>query len=192
MHNFLGLKEDFEWRCLIKMIQYLEVGKIVNTHGVRGEVKAIPLTDDPRRFDKLKQIYISDVISENMKKYDIESVKYHKSFVILKMKEVSDIDSAQKLKEQFIIIDRKDAVKLPKDTFFMCDLIDLEVFDEKGDKIGTVKEILKTGSNDVYVIEDENKNEILIPALKSVVMEISLENKKITVSLPQGLIDDEI
>lgn len=174
------------------MINYFEVGKIINTHGVKGEVKIMPLTDDPSRFEKLKQVYISPDISDNMRKYDIQWVKYHKTFVIMKIEGIDDMDSAQRLKEQYLIIDRKDAVKLPQDTYFISDLIGFAVYDESGKMLGSLKEILQTGSNDVYVVRDENKREILIPALKSVVNEISLDNNRITVTLPQGLIDDEV
>lgn len=174
------------------MLQYFEIGKIVNTHGVRGEVKIIPLTDDPKRYNKLKSAYISSEISENMQKYTFEGVKYHKKFVILKIKDINDANEAEKLKGKFIIIDRKDAVKLPKDSFFICDLINCEVYDENDNKLGKLIDVIKTGSNDVYVVRDENKKEILIPALKSVVKEVSVEDKKIIVMLPQGLIDDEV
>lgn len=174
------------------MVNYFEVGKIINTHGVKGEVKIMPLTDDPNRFKKLKQVYIAPGISDNMKKFDIQGVKFHKTFVIMKIKGIDDMDSAETFKEQFLIIDRKDAVKLPEDTYFISDIIGFEVYDETGKSLGTLKEVLQTGSNDVYVVRDENKREILIPALKSVVNEVSLDNNRITVTLPQGLIDDEV
>ncbi|MFZ5988451.1 MAG: ribosome maturation factor RimM [Bacillota bacterium] len=174
------------------MLEYMEVGKIINTHGVRGELKIMPLTDDPGRFEKLKSVYISPKISEEMRKYNIQSVKYQKNFVILKLLEIDDMDTAQGLKEQFVIIDRKDAVKLPKDAYFICDLLGMDVFDESGKQLGVLKDILQTGSNDVYVVRDENKKEILIPALKTVVKDISIDDRKITVNLPQGLIDDEV
>ncbi len=174
------------------MIQYLEVGKIVNTHGVKGEVKVIPLTDDANRFNRLKSAFIASEVSDNMQKYSFESVKYHKNFVILKVKDVNDPNEAQKLKDKFIIINREDAVKLPVDSYFVCDLINSEVYDEKNRRLGVLVDVLQTGSNDVYVVRDENKKELLIPALKSVVKEVSIENKKIIVELPQGLVDDEI
>lgn len=174
------------------MIQYLEVGKIINTHGIAGELKIMPLTDDPKRFDKLKWIYISPKISDEMKKYDVVRVRYHKNFVIMKVKDIDDLNTAEKYKEQFLIVDRKDAVKLPKDTFFICDLIGMEVFDEEGKSLGFLKEVLQTGSNDVYVVKGDNSREILIPALKSVVKKVCFEENKMEVILPQGLIDDEI
>lgn len=174
------------------MIQYLQVGKIVNTHGIKGEVKAIPLTDNPRRFNKLKWAYVSKEISNEMPKFDIVSVKHHKNFVILKFSGIDDMNAAEKLKEHFVIIDRKDAVKLPKDTFFICDLIGMNVFDTEEKKLGALTDVLSTGSNDVYVVKSDNNKEILIPALKSVVKKVCFEDNKMVVDLPQGLIDDEV
>ncbi|WP_010243547.1 ribosome maturation factor RimM [Acetivibrio cellulolyticus] len=174
------------------MLQYFEIGKVVNTHGVKGEIKVVPLTDDPNRFNKLKSAFIASEISENMQKYNFEGIKFHKNFVLLKLKGIDDPNEAEKLKDKFIIIDREDAVKLPEGSFFVCDLINCEVYDEKENKLGVLIDILQTGSNDVYVVRDENKKEILVPALKSVVKEVSIEDKKIIVELPQGLIDDEV
>ncbi len=174
------------------MIEYLEVGKIVNIHGVKGEIKVVPLTDDPKRFNKLKSAFIAGEISENMQKYSFESVKYHKNFVILKLKDIDYADEAVKFKDKFIIISREDAVKLPEDSYFVCDLIKSEVFDEKNSRLGILVDVLQTGSNDVYVVRDENKKELLIPALKSVVKEVSVKDRKIMVELPQGLVDDEV
>lgn len=174
------------------MVQYLEVGKIVNTHGVKGELKVVPLTDDPKRFNDLKSAFISSEISENMPKYSFEGVKFLKNFVVLKIKDIDELSEAEKLREKFIIVNRDDAVKLPKGSFFVCDLINCEVYDEKGDKLGCLIDILQTGSNDVYVVRDENKKEILVPALKSVVKEVFIEDRKIIVELPKGLIDNEV
>ncbi|WP_459076776.1 ribosome maturation factor RimM [Herbivorax alkaliphila] len=170
----------------------MEIGKIINTRGIRGELKIIPLTDNPKRFDKLQWVYISSNISENMEKYYIEHVKYHKNFVYLKFKEIDNLNDAEKFKDLYIIIDRKDSVNLPEGSYFMCDLIGMNVIDQSEKVLGKLKDVLKTGSNDVYIVKDEDENEILIPALKSVVKNISIEKNKIVVSLPQGLIEDEI
>lgn len=172
------------------MVEYFEIGQIANTHGIKGELKIVPLTDDPERYGKLKWVYVDN--RGILNKYNIESVRYFKNFVILKFREIIDMTSAEKLKGLMIKIDRKDAVKLPNDTYFICDLIGCEVAEENGNIVGVIKNILKTGSNDVYVVEGENIKEILIPALKSVVKDISIENKRIIVSLPKGLVDDEI
>ncbi|MCX7921832.1 MAG: ribosome maturation factor RimM [Clostridia bacterium] len=172
------------------MQEYLEIGKIVNTHGVKGEVKILPLTDDVERFNKLKWVFIEK--ENNLEKYSIENVKFLKGFVLIKFKEVSDMNAAEALKGLLMKVDRRNAVKLPKDAYFICDLIDCDVFDTAGKVLGKMKSVLKTGSNDVYVVSNEESKDILIPALKSVVKEISIEDRKIVVSLPEGLVDDEI
>jgi 16S rRNA processing protein RimM len=172
------------------MIEYFDVGVIANTHGIKGEVKIVPLTDNPERFSQLKSVFVDN--KGDLKKYNIEYVKYFKNLVILKFKEITDMTEAEKIKGLTLKIDRKDAVKLPKDSFFICDLIGCQVREENGIDLGTVKNVLQTGSNDVYVVEDKNGKEILIPALKNVVKEVSVESKKMLVSLPKGLIDDEV
>lgn len=172
------------------MQKFLQVGKIVNTHGVKGEVKVIPLTDDPQRFGKLKWVYSGDDRSKQV--LDIESVKYFKNTVIVKFKGISDLDSAEKLRDTYMYVDRENAVKLPEDAYFICDLIDMEVTDERAGVLGKIKDVIKTGSNDVYIVKSENYGEILVPALKSVVKSVSLEDKRMIVSLPEGLMEDEV
>lgn len=170
------------------MHEYLEIGKIVNTHGIRGEMKVIPLTDDPHRYDDLKWVFVGD--DKTQKKYDVESVKYFKDTVIVKLKGVNDMDGAEKLKNLFFLVDRENAVKLPPDSYFVCDLVGSGVYEESGNFLGTLKDIIQTGSNDVYVVwneEAEKNKEILIPALKSVVKDISIKDHKIIVNLPEGL-----
>ena len=170
------------------MTQHLDIGKIANTHGIKGELKIIPLTDDPSRFEDIDWLYIE--INNSLQKYNIESVKYLKSLIVLKFKEINDMSEAEKLKGCFLKIDRKYAIKLPEDTYFICDLIGCTVIDENDFELGILKDIIKTGSNDVYIIKTKGKKDLLIPVLKSVVKEISIENKKIIVKLPEGLLDD--
>jgi len=172
------------------MQEYLEIGKIVNTHGIKGEVKVIPLTDDPQRFSDMKWVFIDSGLKKD--KYNIEEVKYFKGNVLLKFKEVKDMDTAEKLKNKYLLVDRQNALKLPEHSFFICDLIDCKVFDMEEKQLGILKNVIKTGSNDVYVVYDENNKELLIPALKSVVKEISVEDKIIKVLLPKGLVDNDI
>ena len=167
------------------MLEYLSIGQIINTHGLRGAVKVYPLTDDISRFEKLKEVYVEE--NDGIVKYKVESVKFLSSTVSVKLKGVDSEEAANKLRGSYIKVDRKSAVKLPKDTYFICDLIDLEVYDEKGLLLGTVKDVLQTGSNDVYVIQSSWKD-ILIPALKDIVKKIDLVNKKILVEMPEGLI----
>ena len=170
--------------------QYLDIGKIVNTHGVKGELKVVPLTDDPERYLKLKWVYVDK--KSGLEKYMVESVKFFKSFVILKLKEIEDMTQAEALRELFIKIDRKDAVKLPKNAFFISDILGCLVFDIEGKELGKLVDVLQTGSNDVYVVKRESAPDLLVPALKSVVREVDVENRRIVVELPEGLVEDEV
>ncbi len=169
------------------MVEYLIVGQLINTHGVKGEMKATALTDDPQRFKKLKWVYIDK--NGTLEKYDITGIKFFKQFVILKFKNIDSIEAAEKLKGFYMKIDRANAVKLPKDSFFITDILGMSVYDENNKLLGKLSDVIQTGSNDVYIVKNDEGKEILIPALKSVVKEISLEEGKISVVLPKGLLD---
>lgn len=172
------------------MIEYLEVGKIVNTHGVRGEIKVMPLTDNPERFKDLNWVYIE--VNSQLKKFNIKGVKFFKSMILLKLEGIDDVDSASSLRNSYLKVDREHAVKLPDNSYFICDIIDCEVYEDNGNMLGLLKDVINTGSNDVYVVKKDGTKDILIPALKSVVKSISLDERKITVTLPEGLIDNEV
>ncbi|MFR0823077.1 MAG: ribosome maturation factor RimM [Clostridia bacterium] len=171
------------------MQNYFEVGQIVNTFGVKGIVKVKPFTDDIKRFEELKTVYICQ--KENKQKVEIEKVSYHKDMVLLKLKGIEDMNAAEKLKGLYLEIDRKDAKKLPKDTYFIADLLGLEVYSDEGEKLGLVEDIFPTGSNDVYVIKNELGKQILLPSIPEVLKDINLEQGKIIVHLLKGLRDDE-
>ena len=168
------------------MLEYLEIGQIVNTSGLKGVVKVNPFTDDITRFEKLKTVLLDK--NGTLVEYEIEQVRYHKNMVMLKLKGIDDINQAEMLRNLYIKINRKYAVKLPKDSYFIVDLLGLEVYTVEGELLGTVNDIFPTGSNDVYVVKDEFGKQILIPALKTVIKDIDLESKKIIVELPEGLI----
>lgn len=175
------------------MKKYLQVGKIINTHGLKGELKVIPLTDDASRFNDLTSVYIvasdtieSDVVIGSIK-MEITNVKYQKEKVIIKFKGIDLIEEAEKLKQAFLVIPREAAVKLPEDHYFICDLIGCEVSDEGLGYLGNITEVFQTGSNDVYVVKNSLGKEILIPVIKSVVTMIDIDNKKVSVCLPEGL-----
>ena len=119
------------------MLEYLSVGQIVNIHGFKGEVKVYPLTNDMERFSKLKQVYVET--QDGLKSYDIQSIKYLKNTVVLKLKGIDTEDAANKLRNCYVKVDRQKAVKLPKDNFFICDLIDCEVYDLNGALLGTIR-----------------------------------------------------
>ncbi len=167
------------------MLEYLSIGQIVNVHGFKGDVKVYPLTNDMSRFKNLKAVYVEE--NNQLVKYEIEDLKFLSTTVAMKLKGVDTEEAANRLRNFYIKVDRKSAVKLPKDSYFICDLIDLEVYDEKDLLLGTIRDVIQTGSNDVYVVHKGGKD-ILIPALKQVVKEIDIKNKKIVVELPEGLI----
>ncbi len=167
------------------MLGYLSIGQIINIHGFRGEVKVYPLTDDISRFKKLNRVYVEE--NKQLVEYDVEGVKFSGNTVVLKLKGIDTEEAANKLRNFYVKVDRKSAVSLPKNTYFICDLIDLEVYDEKDAFLGRVKDVIQTGSNDVFVVEAEGKD-ILIPALKDIVKKIDFSERKIKVELPEGLI----
>lgn len=169
------------------MKDYLEIGQIVNTYGIKGFVKVVPFTDDITRFEKLKSVYID--IKGNLKEFTIEEVKYSKNMVLLKFKEIPDINEAEKYRNYYIKISRDNAIKLPKDTYFIADLIGLDVYDQNSnDLLGKVDDIFSTGSNDVYVVKDKLGKQILLPGTKEVIKLVDIENGKIFVNLIKGLI----
>lgn len=169
------------------MKDYFEIGQIVNTYGIKGFVKVNPFTDDITRFEELKSVYID--IKGKLTEFTIEEVKYSKNMVLLKFKEILDINEAEKYRNYYIKISRDNARKLPKDTYFIADLIGLEVYNEKSNELlGKVDDIFSTGSNDVYVVKDELGKQILLPGLKEVIKEVDIENGKIFVNLIKGLI----
>lgn len=167
------------------MQEYLEIGQIVNTNGLKGYVKVMPFTDDITRFETLKTVYI--VFKGEMLEYKIENVRYAKNMVNLKFVGIDDINDAEKYKGCYLKINRKDAKKLDKNTYFIVDLIGLNVYDENENKIGTLDDIFKTGSNDVYVVKQENGKQILLPAISKVIKEINIEQNKIVVDISQGV-----
>jgi 16S rRNA processing protein RimM len=155
------------------MEELLAVGKIVNTHGLKGEVKVISLSDDDTRFKKLKDVYIDG------KKEKIIGCKLQPGRVVLKIEGVETIEEAQKLKNKLIEVTRENAIKLPNDTYFVADLIGCTIYDEDKNDLGKIFDVLFTGSNDVYWVK--GKKELLIPVLKDIVLDINIETKSVTI-----------
>lgn len=168
------------------MDKYLELGQIVNTFGIKGQVKVMPFTDDIKKFDKLKEIYIEK--KHELKLFQIEKVNYSKNMVILKLKGIETPEEAEKLRSSYLKINRKDAKKLPEGTYYIADLIGLDVYTDENKLLGKVDYIYNTGSNDIYVVKDEQGKEILLPAIKDVLQQVDLENGKIIVHIIEGLI----
>ena len=168
------------------MEKYLQVGVISSTHGIKGEVKVFPTTDDVNRFKKLKEVQL-DTGKEKILLHP-ESVKFFKQFVILKFKEFNSINDVEAYKGKSLYVGREHAVRLRKDEYFIADLIGLSVVTEEGDAFGLMKDVMQTGANDVYVVERTNGEEVLLPAIKECVKEIDIENGKITVHIMDGLL----
>lgn len=168
------------------MENFLEIGQIVNSYGLKGQMKIVPFTDDITRYDELKTIYIE--VNKQLKEYKIEQVKYHKNNVLIKLEGVDDINDTEQFKNCFVKIDRKNAVKLPEDTYFIVDLIGIEVFTEENVLLGKIVDIFPTGSNDVYVVKDELGKQILLPAISEVIKNVDISNKKMIVNLIKGLV----
>ncbi len=168
------------------MISELQVGVITQTHGIRGEVKVFPTTDDASRFKKLEEV-IMDTGRERLN-MEIEGVKFFKQYAIIKFKGYDSINDIEKYKNAKLYVTRDKAVRLKKDEYFIADLIDMEVVTQEGEYLGRVKDVIVTGANDVYVVEREDKTEILLPAIKECVREIDMERSKITVHIMDGLI----
>ena len=162
----------------------LQVGVITSTHGVRGEVKIFPTTDDPKRFESLKEVWMDQNGQEV--KLKITGVKFFKKYVILKFEGFDTIEQIEKYRGKELFVDRKDAVELEKDEFFIADLIGLNVETTDGRNIGTIEQVLQTGANDVYVVGGLSK-EYYLPAIAECVKSIDLGQNKMIVFLMKGL-----
>jgi 16S rRNA processing protein RimM len=155
------------------MKEELAIGQIINTHGVKGELKVHPLTDDMKRFKKLKYVLLDGVEKK------VIWVKLQNNKVILKLEGIESMEEAEKLKSKYLKVSREDAVKLPEGRYFVVDIVGCKVVDTNGKHIGEVKEVIFTGSNDVYWVKGEK--EVLVPVIESVVKDINIENKIITI-----------
>lgn len=169
------------------MEDLLQVGVITTTHGVRGEVKVFPTTDDAARFKKLKQV-ILDTGKEKVE-LEIAGVKFFKNLVILKFKGIDDINDVEKYRKKSLYVTRENAVKLKKDEYFIADLIGLKAISDEGEDLGIINDVLQTGANDVYVIEKEGAGELLVPAIKECVKNVDIEGGTMELHLLPGLRD---
>ena len=169
------------------MEDLLQVGIITSTHGVRGEVKVYPTTDDPRRFRRLKEVVL-DTGREKLN-LEIEGVKFFKQFVILKFKGLDNINDIEKYRQKSLYVTRKNAVRLQRDEYFIADLIGLKVQDEDGTELGTVKDVIETGANDVYEVEMADGRSLLLPAIKQCILNVDVENGTMQVYVLEGLLD---
>ena len=170
------------------MEEILQVGVISSTHGIRGEVKVFPTTDDPGRFKKLKHVILDT--GKEQKNLEITGVKFFKQFVILKFKGIDNINDIEKYKGKSLYVTRENAVRLKKDEYFIADLVDMQVFLEDGTPFGVLTDVMKTGSNDVYCIQTQEHGEVLIPAIGECILDVDVEGQKMTIHLMPGLVEN--
>ncbi len=168
------------------MLDYLIVGKIVNSKGLSGEVKVSPMTKSPGRFDDLSFAYV-DSHGEKIK-YGIEHVSYTNKFILIKLEGINSLEKAQKLKGQYLYVDRSNAIKLSNGEYFLSDIIGLDVFDTNNKQLGKISEIYSPGGNDVYEITGRDKSKILIPAIGKVIKKVDLDGGYMIVELLEGLV----
>ncbi len=164
----------------------LQVGVITQTHGIRGEVKVFPTTDDAARFKKLKEV-ILDTGRERFT-LKIENVKFFKQFVILKFQGYDSINDIEKYKRSKLLVPREQAVPLKKDEYFVADMIGLSVVTDTQEPFGELKDVLSTGANDVYVVARADGSEVLLPAIRECILDVDMEKRMMRVHIMDGLL----
>lgn len=168
------------------MEQFLQVGVITTTHGLKGEVKVFPTTDYPERFEEIKEVLLDT--GRNKLPLEIQSVRYFKNLVILKFKGINDINEIEKYKQCSLWVTRENATPLYEDEYYIADLIGCKVFLEDGSKFGELVDVMETGANDVYVVNMTDGKEVLIPAIKDCILDVDIENQKMIIHLLDGLL----
>lgn len=161
----------------------LELGKVINTHGIRGEIKIQPWCDDPEVFNELEYVYIGG------KRFELLRTRLHKNCIIALVSGIEDMNSAELLKNKIVTIEREMLGELPEGTYYIADLEGLEVRTAEGEVLGIIDEVIKTGSNDVYVLKSDRKKPVLIPVIDRVVKEVNIDGGYVLVELMEGLID---
>lgn len=159
----------------------IAIGKAVAPHGVRGDVRVVPLTDYPERFETTRQVKLDDG-----RVLTVEGAKFHKQFVLLKFRGLDDRNAIEFLRGKLLLVGRDELVKLPEGHYFIFEIVGLKVYDEAGTYLGTVADVLATGANDVYIAEKQpGEKPLLIPAIKEVVREIDVPGGRMTVRLQE-------
>ncbi len=171
------------------MVQNFQVGTITSTHGLKGEVKVFPSTEDMRRFDDLKgKTVVLDPDTKNTELV-IEGVKYFKNQVILKFKGLDRIEDVERLRKSEIFISREDAIPLEDGEYYIADIFGMKVWDEDDNFLGEITDVLQTGANDVYVVHADGRKDLLIPGIPPVVLDMNIEEGTMKIHLLEGLMD---
>lgn len=169
------------------MEELFRVGVISNTHGIRGEVKVYPTTDNVRRFDDLKEV-ILDTVKEQLNLH-VTSVKYFKNMVILKFKEFDNINDIIPYKGMDLLVTRENAIPLEEGEYYIADIIGSKVITDEDKILGTLTDVLQTGANDVYVVKTKDGKEVLLPSIEECILDRDIENKIVKVHIMKGLLD---
>lgn len=169
------------------MEKYFRVGVIANTHGLRGEAKVYPTTEDVKRFDYLKEVVVET--KNGIETLHITSVKYFKNMVIVKFKEINDINELLPYKGFDLLVDRENAIPLEEGEYYIADILGSEVITDEDKKLGIIVDVIQTGANDVFVVKTEENKEVLLPSIPQCVLSKDIENKVVKVHLMKGLID---
>jgi len=169
------------------MVEYFRVGVIANTHGIRGEVKVYPTTDDVKRFQDLKKIILDT--GKEKKELEIQNVKFFKNMAILKFKGIDNINDIEKYKGKDLLVTRDHAVELEEDEFYFADVLEAKVVTEDGEDFGVIVDVMETGANDVFVIRTKEDKEVLFPVTKECILDMNMEEKIVTVHILPGLLD---
>ena len=167
--------------------KYLQVGAITSTHGIKGEVKVFPTTDDASRYDELDEVFLDT--GKELMPLHIAGVKYFKQYVIVKFKEFKDINEIEPYKGKNIYVDREHAVDLDEDEYFVADLLGLKVVTDEGEDFGELTDVLFTKANDVYTVTRPDGKEVLIPAIEECILDIDLDKEVMTIHIMPGLLD---
>ena len=165
----------------------LEVGKIVNTHGLKGEVKVVTWTDSPDVFEDLEYVFAKKRKDEI--KLTLKSIKYQKNNIIVKFAEINSIDDAETYKNSVLTADRDMLGELPEGVYYIADLIGCEVFDENNNKLGEISDVFNTGANDIYAVSRPQNKDLLIPVIDETIVNVDIKNKRVDVKLIEGLDD---
>lgn len=167
--------------------ELVSIGRIAGTHGYKGIVKVQPLTDFPERFQDLRQIYLSK--GKNVTLHRVESCSPYKEMLLMKLEGIDDMETAQLYRNGLLGVEEKDVFPLPPGYYYHFQLKGLAVYDTEKGYLGVLREVLETGANDVYAVDSEGYGEILLPAIKEVILDIDLAAGKMTVKLLDGLLD---
>lgn len=158
---------------------FITIGKIIAPHGVRGDVRIYPITDFPDRFLDMDECYI------DKKKFTITSARFHKQFVLMTFEGIKDRNAAELLVQKEVQVKHEDLVPLPEGRYYIFDIIGLTVYDTENNELGILSDVLQPGSNDVYVVDQEDGKQLLLPAIKDVIIQVDIENKKMVVNPPE-------